>query len=41
VDAESGEELWSFKTDNWFWGRLLVDDDGVRPNLTGGCTPSA
>ena len=38
VDAQTGKGLWSFKTDNWFWGRPLVDDKGgtvYAPNLDG------
>ena len=36
VDAASGDELWSFKADNWFWGRPLVLDGTVyAPNLDG------
>jgi outer membrane protein assembly factor BamB len=34
VDAESGDERWTFKSDNWFWGRPLVLDGTVyAPNL--------
>jgi len=34
VDAQTGEELWTFKSDNWFWGRPLVLDGTVyAPNL--------
>jgi outer membrane protein assembly factor BamB len=36
VDAETGEERWSFKADNWFWGRPLVAEGTVyAPNLDG------
>jgi len=38
VDAETGEERWAFKTDNWFWGRPLVDETSgtvYAPNLDG------
>ncbi len=36
VDAETGEERWSFKADNWFWGKPLVQDGTVyAPNLDG------
>ena len=36
VDAEIGEERWSYKADNWFWGRPLVLDGTVyAPNLDG------
>jgi len=36
VDAASGEERWSFKADNWFWGKPLVADGTVyAPNLDG------
>lgn len=36
MDADSGEERWSFKSDNWFWGRPLVNDGTVyAPNLDG------
>ncbi len=34
VSAGSGEEKWSFKADNWFWGRPLVAGSKVYvPNL--------
>ncbi len=29
VDAKTGEMRWSFKADNWFWGRPLVDKNTV------------
>lgn len=36
VDAGTGEERWSFKAGNWFWGRPLVEDGTVYvPNLDG------
>ncbi len=36
VDAATGREEWSFKADNWFWGRPLVDETTVyAPNLGG------
>ena len=36
VDAASGEKRWSFKADNWFWGKPLVLDGTVyAPNLDG------
>ncbi|MCH6556423.1 MAG: PQQ-binding-like beta-propeller repeat protein, partial [Chloroflexi bacterium] len=36
VDAETGDERWSFKADNWFWGKPLVADGTVyAPNLNG------
>jgi outer membrane protein assembly factor BamB len=34
VDAATGAERWTFKSDNWFWGRPLVLDGTVyAPNL--------
>ncbi|HEU4760007.1 MAG TPA: PQQ-binding-like beta-propeller repeat protein [Dehalococcoidia bacterium] len=34
VGAASGQKKWSFKADNWFWGRPLVADGTVyAPNL--------
>jgi eukaryotic-like serine/threonine-protein kinase len=36
VDAESGEEQWSAKADNWFWGTPALDDNRVyAPNMDG------
>ncbi len=36
VNAETGEERWSFKADNWFWGQpLVVDGTAYVPNLDG------
>ena len=36
VDAETGDERWSFNADNWFWGKPLVADGTVyAPNLDG------
>jgi len=29
VDASSGEKKWSFKADNWFWTRPLVEGEAV------------
>jgi len=36
VNADTGRERWSFKANNWFWGRPLVADGIVyAPNLDG------
>ena len=29
VDAKTGQQKWSFKADNWFWARPLVDKNTV------------
>lgn len=36
IDAATGEEQWSFKAGNWFWGQPFVDKTGVyASNLDG------
>ncbi len=36
LDTETGDEIWSFKAGNWFWGQPLVDKTGIyATNLDG------
>jgi outer membrane protein assembly factor BamB len=36
LEAETGDETWSFKGGNWFWGRPLVEENGIyATNLDG------